>query len=194
MNAVFPRLKFLYSSCWLSKSLMLLFLTYHQEFGCTEAPLFVVDSMLFSPSSKYLLLMGERGISVLEMPMRWGKFAEYDGGSESVLCRYFRTWFSQISGEVINVVKVEAIFSQVSSKTWAITLANHKSHGQCNEPIMTQSKYMFPVAKSWSRRSLQACYRFCKDISLSVLQSFFFYSADCIAVNTWNMYEMFIVL
>ena len=173
MNAVFPRLKFLYSSCWLSKSLMLLFLTYQQEFVCTEAPLFVVDSMLFSPSSKYLLLMGERGISVLEMPMRWGKFAEYDGGSESVLCRYFRTWFSQISGEVINVVKVEAIFSQVSSKTWAITLANHKSHGQCNEPIMTQSKYMFPVPKSWSRRSLQACYRFSKDISLSVLQSFF---------------------
>lgn len=58
-----------------------------QEFVCTEAPLFVVDSMLFSPSSKYLLLMGERGISVLEMPMRWGKFAEYDGGSESVICR-----------------------------------------------------------------------------------------------------------
>ena len=59
-----------------------------QTFVCTEAPLFDVDSMLFSPSSKYLVLTGERGISVLEMPMRWGKFAEYDGGSSSVLCRY----------------------------------------------------------------------------------------------------------
>ena len=72
---------------------MLLFLTYKQEFVCTKAPLFVVDCMLFSPSSKYLLLMGERGISVLEMPMRWGKFAEYDGGSKSVICRYFRSCF-----------------------------------------------------------------------------------------------------
>lgn len=62
--------------------------------------------MLFSPSSKYLVLIGERGISVLEMPMRWGKFAEYDGGSESVSCRYFKTLFSQISGEVLTVVAV----------------------------------------------------------------------------------------
>lgn len=62
--------------------------------------------MLFSPSSKYLVLIGERGISVLEMPTRWGKFAEYDGGSESVSCRYFKTLFSQISGEVLTVVAV----------------------------------------------------------------------------------------
>jgi len=68
---------------------MLLLFTNQQEFVFTEVPLFAVDSMLFSPSSKYLLLIGERGISVLEMPMRWGKFAEYDGGSKSVLCRYF---------------------------------------------------------------------------------------------------------
>jgi len=54
--------------------------------------------MLFSPSSKYLLFIGERGISVLEMPMRWGKFAEYDGGTESVSCRYFKTGFSQKVG------------------------------------------------------------------------------------------------
>lgn len=59
-----------------------------QSFVCTEAPLFDVHSMLFSASSKYLLLVGQRGIMVLEMPMRWGKFAAYDGGSESVLCRY----------------------------------------------------------------------------------------------------------
>ena len=25
---------------------------------------------------------------MVEMPMRWGKFAEYSGGSEEVLCRY----------------------------------------------------------------------------------------------------------
>lgn len=59
-----------------------------QTFCCTDAPLFDVHSMLFSPSSKNLVLIGERGISVVEMPMRWGKFAEYDGGSEEVLCRY----------------------------------------------------------------------------------------------------------
>ncbi|CAH3194159.1 unnamed protein product, partial [Porites evermanni] len=58
-----------------------------QIFVCTEAPLFDVDSMLFSPSSKYLALIGERGIVVLEMPIRWGKFAEYDGGEQSVMCR-----------------------------------------------------------------------------------------------------------
>ncbi|CAH3103872.1 unnamed protein product [Porites lobata] len=58
-----------------------------QTFVCTKAPLFDVDSMLFSPSSKYLALIGERGIVVLEMPIRWGKFAEYDGGEPSVMCR-----------------------------------------------------------------------------------------------------------
>ncbi|XP_068750380.1 nucleoporin 88-like [Montipora capricornis] len=58
-----------------------------QTFVFPDAPLFDVDSLLFSTSSKYLALVGERGISVVEMPMRWGKFAEYSGGSEEVLCR-----------------------------------------------------------------------------------------------------------
>jgi esterase/lipase superfamily enzyme len=42
----------------------------------------------FSLTGKYLALVGHKGISVIEMPQRWGRFAEYQGGSDTVNCRY----------------------------------------------------------------------------------------------------------
>jgi len=101
----------------------MLLLIYQQEFACTTAPLFVVDSMLFSPSSKYLLLTGERGISVLEMPMRWGKFAEYDGGSKSVICRYLKQGFLECS-QIYSSFQSSVIQSQSNhSQTKAVNNA-----------------------------------------------------------------------
>ena len=65
-----------------------LFITYMQTFVFTDSPLHDVDSLLFSYSSKYLALVGQRGLSVVEIPTRWGKFSAYDGGNEEVLCKY----------------------------------------------------------------------------------------------------------
>lgn len=59
-----------------------------QTFVFTDVPLHDVDSLLFSYSSKYLALVGQGGLSVIEMPTRWGKFSAYDGGSKEVLCKY----------------------------------------------------------------------------------------------------------
>ena len=37
------------------------------------------------------------------------------------------------------------------TKTKVITLTNHNSHKQCNEPIRTRSKYMSPVPSAGKR-------------------------------------------
>ncbi|XP_029194340.1 nucleoporin 88-like isoform X3 [Acropora millepora] len=58
-----------------------------QTFVFTDGPLHDVDSLLFSYSSKYLALVGQRGLSVVEIPTRWGKFSAYDGGNDEVLCK-----------------------------------------------------------------------------------------------------------
>ncbi|EDO39277.1 predicted protein, partial [Nematostella vectensis] len=61
--------------------------TKFQTLLCTTAPVFNVSSLQFSITGKYLALIGERGITVLEVPQRWGRFAEYEGGSDTVNCR-----------------------------------------------------------------------------------------------------------
>ena len=68
----------------------------------------------------------------------------------------FKTGVSQISREVLNVKFYKAVFNQVSPKVKAITVANHISHKQCNEPIRTQNIYMFPVPVLSANHSLSA--------------------------------------
>ncbi|KXJ05761.1 Nuclear pore complex protein Nup88 [Exaiptasia diaphana] len=59
----------------------------YQALMCTSPPVFEVHMMRFSVTGKYLALVGEKGITVIEMPQRWGRFAEYQGGSHTINCR-----------------------------------------------------------------------------------------------------------
>ncbi|KAJ8312006.1 hypothetical protein KUTeg_009379 [Tegillarca granosa] len=59
----------------------------YQTLLCTDVPRFDVDCLVFNQSGSYLAVWGQCGISVIELPQRWGKFAEFDGGKFSVSCK-----------------------------------------------------------------------------------------------------------
>ncbi|XP_061575798.1 nucleoporin 88 [Cololabis saira] len=59
----------------------------HQTLGCSNPPLFPVCHVLLSPTQQHVALVGQRGVSVLELPQRWGKRSQFEGGKEHITCR-----------------------------------------------------------------------------------------------------------
>ncbi|XP_069017236.1 nucleoporin 88 [Embiotoca jacksoni] len=59
----------------------------YQTMLCINPPLFEVCQVLVSPTQHHVALVGQRGVSVLELPQRWGKRSEFEGGRGDVNCR-----------------------------------------------------------------------------------------------------------
>ncbi|XP_077579240.1 nucleoporin 88 [Stigmatopora nigra] len=58
-----------------------------QTLLCINPPRFPVCQLLLSPTQGHVALVGQRGVSVLELPQRWGKKSEYEGGRSCVNCK-----------------------------------------------------------------------------------------------------------
>ncbi|OWF40258.1 Nuclear pore complex protein Nup88 [Mizuhopecten yessoensis] len=54
---------------------------------CSNAPRFDVEFLTFNPSGSLVALWGQSGITVLELPKRWGRYAELEGGKPSITCK-----------------------------------------------------------------------------------------------------------
>lgn len=54
---------------------------------------FTVEKIIASHEGSYLALSGRRGVTVLELPRRWGPNGQYKEGKERILCRYVGTSF-----------------------------------------------------------------------------------------------------
>lgn len=59
----------------------------YQTLVCINPPLFEVCQVLLSPTQHQVALIGQRGISVLELPQRWGKRSEFEGGRSQINCK-----------------------------------------------------------------------------------------------------------
>uniref|UniRef100_A0A4W6CJE6 Nucleoporin 88 n=1 Tax=Lates calcarifer TaxID=8187 RepID=A0A4W6CJE6_LATCA len=59
----------------------------YQTLLCINPPLFEVCQVLLSPTQHHVALVGQRGISVLELPQRWGKRSEFEGGRSKINCK-----------------------------------------------------------------------------------------------------------
>lgn len=59
----------------------------YQTLQCINVPLFEVLHVLVSPLQHHVALIGIKGIMVLEVPKRWGKNSEFQGGEKTVNCR-----------------------------------------------------------------------------------------------------------
>ncbi|XP_038669532.1 nucleoporin 88 [Scyliorhinus canicula] len=59
----------------------------YQILLCINTPLFEVNEVLLSPAQHHELLIGTKGAMVLELPQRWGKGSEFEGGKDRVNCR-----------------------------------------------------------------------------------------------------------
>ncbi|XP_074496359.1 nucleoporin 88 [Sebastes fasciatus] len=60
---------------------------HHQTLLCINPPLFSLGQVLLSPTQHHVALIGQRGVSVLELPQRWGKRSEFEGGRREVNCK-----------------------------------------------------------------------------------------------------------
>lgn len=58
-----------------------------QRLLCINPPLFEVVQVLLSPTQQHVALVGHRGVSVLELPQRWGKRSEFEGGRTEINCK-----------------------------------------------------------------------------------------------------------
>ncbi|XP_075025052.1 nuclear pore complex protein Nup88 isoform X3 [Calonectris borealis] len=61
-------------------------LSRYQTLICINPPLFEVYQMLLSPTQHHVALIGTKGLMVLELPKRWGKNSEFEGGKSTVNC------------------------------------------------------------------------------------------------------------
>ena len=58
-----------------------------QKLTCTNSPLFDVHRLLASPSDKHVALIGNEGVSVLEVQRHRGQHGEFGGGQMMVNCK-----------------------------------------------------------------------------------------------------------
>ncbi|TSP36111.1 Nuclear pore complex protein Nup88 [Bagarius yarrelli] len=59
----------------------------YQTLLCINPPLFEVCQVLLSPTQYHVALIGQRGATVLELPQRWGKKSEFEGGRLEINCK-----------------------------------------------------------------------------------------------------------
>uniref|UniRef100_A0A8C6SFP4 Nucleoporin 88 n=1 Tax=Neogobius melanostomus TaxID=47308 RepID=A0A8C6SFP4_9GOBI len=59
----------------------------YQTLMCINPPFFEVSQVLLSPTRHHAALIGKRGVCVLELPQRWGKKSEFEGGKSEINCR-----------------------------------------------------------------------------------------------------------
>ncbi|KAM5273017.1 nuclear pore complex protein Nup88 isoform 1-T1 [Ctenodactylus gundi] len=61
-------------------------LSQYQRLLCINPPLFEIYQVLLSPTQHHVALIGIKGLMVLELPKRWGKNSEFEGGKATVNC------------------------------------------------------------------------------------------------------------
>ncbi|KAM3874960.1 nucleoporin 88 [Diretmus argenteus] len=59
----------------------------YQTLLCVNPPRFEVCQVLLSPTQNHVALIGQRGASVVELPQRWGKRSEFEGGRSEINCK-----------------------------------------------------------------------------------------------------------
>ncbi|CAI5795002.1 Nucleoporin 88 [Podarcis lilfordi] len=58
----------------------------YQTLLCINSPFFEVYQTALSPTQEHVALIGTKGLMVLELPKRWGKNSEFEGGKPVVNC------------------------------------------------------------------------------------------------------------
>ena len=58
-----------------------------QTFVCSCPPNFDVENIIFNATGTYLALIGRKGVTVVDVPRRWGKYAQFEDGNSKVLCK-----------------------------------------------------------------------------------------------------------
>lgn len=57
-----------------------------QSLQPTDPPIFEVTDLLMNETDTQLVLWGNLGVVVVELPKRWGKDAQFQGGKDVISC------------------------------------------------------------------------------------------------------------
>ncbi|KAM8956328.1 nuclear pore complex protein Nup88 isoform 2-T2 [Lycaon pictus] len=82
-------------------------LSQYQRLLCINPPLFEIYQVLLSPTQHHVALIGIKGLMVLELPKRWGKNSEFEGGKLAVNCRIYSLREPQTPTRVIVLSEAE---------------------------------------------------------------------------------------
>ncbi|XP_059524963.1 nuclear pore complex protein Nup88 isoform X5 [Myotis daubentonii] len=82
-------------------------LSQYQRLLCINPPLFEIYQVLLSPTQHHIALIGIKGLMVLELPKRWGKNSEFEGGKSTVNCRIYSLREPQTPTKVIVLSEAE---------------------------------------------------------------------------------------
>ncbi|ELW63666.1 Nuclear pore complex protein Nup88 [Tupaia chinensis] len=82
-------------------------LSQYQKLLCINPPLFEIYQVLLSPTQHHVALIGIKGLMVLELPKRWGKNSEFEGGKSTVNCRIYSLREPQTPTKVIVLSEAE---------------------------------------------------------------------------------------
>lgn len=52
----------------------------------TDTPIFEITSLIINETVTQLVLWGSLGVTVMELPKRWGKDATFHGGKNVIFC------------------------------------------------------------------------------------------------------------
>ena len=47
-----------------------------------------MKNCLLNDAGSFLLLVYEKSISVIELPSKWGRFEQFNGGNLNIICKY----------------------------------------------------------------------------------------------------------
>ncbi|XP_077167161.1 nuclear pore complex protein Nup88 [Paroedura picta] len=61
-------------------------LSRYQTLLCINPPFFEVYQTSLNPTQQYVALIGTKGLAILELPKRWGKNSEFEGGRSTINC------------------------------------------------------------------------------------------------------------
>ncbi|XP_067648848.1 nucleoporin 88-like [Haliotis asinina] len=59
----------------------------YQILQCTDSPRFDVEGLIINQSASHIIVWGLSGIKVVELPRRYGRYGEFEGGKDIVSCR-----------------------------------------------------------------------------------------------------------
>lgn len=58
-----------------------------QSLQPTDPPIFEVTNILMNETATQLVLWGNLGIALMQLPKRWSKDTAYEGGKDVILCK-----------------------------------------------------------------------------------------------------------
>lgn len=77
----------------------------------TDPPSFEVERLVVNGTASQLAAAGPRGIAVVDLPRRWGKEANFQGGKHTITCRY-----DTVQQRVILQLECSVVFRDCFSK------------------------------------------------------------------------------